>query len=220
MNTLIELVKLSTATVAFCAVIYGFDKWRRELVGKRKCELALEILEQFYKARNAILIIRRAGILKYETQEQNYQDNPFNVFYNRLNSQRDIISKINTLQFKYMALFGANDSKLLKPFNELNKLINEIIVTLDILHEDHTTYSDVRQGLPEHYKAQIIEMRSKVISSGENDDINIRLTQIIIDIENICQPIINTYIKPTTLEGTMSILHNICNALHRAVKKP
>jgi hypothetical protein len=42
------------ALLAAWAGLRGLDAWRRETVGRRKAEIAKEVLAQFYRARDAL----------------------------------------------------------------------------------------------------------------------------------------------------------------------
>ena len=58
------LAPVATAGAAWFAAIIayrGLNKWRAETIGKRKAELAEDVLADFYEAKGTILDARRPG---------------------------------------------------------------------------------------------------------------------------------------------------------------
>src|SRR5689334_4912630 len=53
-----EIAKNASLILAVFFAIYGIDAWRREFIGKRRMELAEEVLALFYQARDIIEEIR------------------------------------------------------------------------------------------------------------------------------------------------------------------
>ncbi|SRR5882724_263181 len=61
LNEMAGIAQSISITLAGLFAIYGFDAWRREFVGKRRMELAEEVLALFYQARDVIGEIRNPG---------------------------------------------------------------------------------------------------------------------------------------------------------------
>ncbi len=55
---LADFLQSVSIILACLTIILGVDAWRREFIGKRKIELAEDVLTRFYEARDAIARIR------------------------------------------------------------------------------------------------------------------------------------------------------------------
>lgn len=55
------LIRNVLVIIASIVAIYGIRAWRREFIGKRKIELAEEVLALFYETRDIIRYIRDPG---------------------------------------------------------------------------------------------------------------------------------------------------------------
>ena len=53
-----EALKDISILLAAWSVIYGIGAWRREFIGKRKIQLAEDVLALFYEAKDVIFWIR------------------------------------------------------------------------------------------------------------------------------------------------------------------
>ena len=121
-------------------VIFGVNAWRREYIGKRKLELAEEVLALFYEARDAIRYIRnpsgyvgegstRNAAPNESPEEKQISDNAYVVF-ERYNKRQDLFNKLYSMRYRYMAQFGKDSAK---PFDDLNKIVNDIFISARML---------------------------------------------------------------------------------------
>ena len=90
------IAEIIAASVASFAVIYGVNAWRREYVGKRKIELAEEVLALFYEARDVISYIRNPFSVAGEGSTRNAAPNESpeekQINDNPMSSLKDIIN--------------------------------------------------------------------------------------------------------------------------------
>jgi hypothetical protein len=56
--TIAEVIAASSPAIAALSFLYGVFAWKREFVGKRRIELAEDVLAKFYEAAEAIRAIR------------------------------------------------------------------------------------------------------------------------------------------------------------------
>jgi hypothetical protein len=59
-----DIIQSAAVTIASVVAIYGISAWKVEFLGKRRIELAEEVLALFYQVRDAIESIR--GSFGYE----------------------------------------------------------------------------------------------------------------------------------------------------------
>jgi hypothetical protein len=116
-----EFLKDLSIIVASCTAIYGIGSWRREYVGKKRAELAEEVLCLFYEARDAVQHIRnpfsrsnegssrKAG--ENETPEQKEAYDRAYVLFERFNTHIDLFSKMHSIRYRFMAQFGTDAGK-------------------------------------------------------------------------------------------------------------
>ena len=129
------------AIIAAClAIISGIDAWRREFIGKRRIELAEEVLAAFFEIKDAIAFIRgpfgnsdegksrKRG--NNETAEETQMLDRGYVVYERYEQRTDIFNKFNILKYKFMAAFGPETETI---FVECNKTLSSIFVSARLL---------------------------------------------------------------------------------------
>lgn len=118
------------ALVAATVAVRGYHKWQAETIGKRKIELAEEILAGFYNCREVIAWARfpgsvggegetrpgRSGSVETEAG-QRWRD----MYYwpiERLHAERDLFNGMQARKFRAMATFGRDRGK---DFEDLKK---------------------------------------------------------------------------------------------------
>jgi hypothetical protein len=193
---ILEIVNTIAIIIASVVAIYGINAWRKEFQGKRKIELAEEILSLFYEARDAISAIRSPFGFQGEgstrkpqegetPQEKQARDNAY-VVYERLDKRKEVFNKLHSKRYQFMARFGKEEAK---PFEELRHMVIEIKCAADQLAEIwcEVPYDEEdKKTLKEQRKEQ-----EKIFwYYGSSDPIVPRVEKIISDIEAICKPII------------------------------
>ena len=197
MNVLDSLQSISVivaSAIAAGTVIYGINAWRREYTGKRKLQLAEEVLALFYEARDAIVSIRNpfsyvgeGGSRKpadNETAEERRVNDQANIVFERYGKHQDLFSKINAIRYRYMAQFGKDSAK---SFDELNRIVTDIFASARMLayiwkeqgHRKWESEEAFQNHLDEMHKHEAVfwEMAS------DKDAITPRLEAVISEIE-------------------------------------
>jgi hypothetical protein len=199
-----NIIESVSVILAALAVIIGVDAWRREYLGKRRLELAEEVLALFYEARDVINYIRnpfgfggegstRNAAPNESPEEKQINDQAYVVF-ERYNKRQDLFNKLYSMRYRYMAQFGKDSAK---PFDELNKIVNDIFISARILsyywkdqsHRQWKSDTEFQHHLNEMQKHEAIFWYK-----GEDDSIIPRVDAVIINIEEQCLKIIS---KPT-----------------------
>ncbi|MGX5174279.1 hypothetical protein ACUR5C_09690 [Aliikangiella sp. IMCC44653] len=133
----LALIGQAVAIVAACwAIISGVGAWKREFIGKRRIELAEEILASFFEIKDAISYIRNPFSSGEEgktrkkgenesKEEEELLDRGYIVF-ERYESRKDAFVKFNTLKYKFMASFGQESEEI---FIECNRTLNSIFIS-------------------------------------------------------------------------------------------
>jgi len=203
------LVSISIIIAAW-AVIIGVNAWRREYVGKRRLELAEEVLALFYEARDVIRYIRnpfsfvgegstRNAAPNESPEEKQLTDNAYVVF-ERYNKRQDLFNKLYSMRYRYMARFGRDSAK---PFDDMHKIVNEIFISARMLphywkeqgQRDRKNDQEFQRHLEEMHKHEAIFWEM----SPDKDPIMPRVNAVISDIEaqsnRIIEPTLSQRIK-------------------------
>jgi hypothetical protein len=196
-----EMVKVlgSAATAgAACYAAYiasrGLEKWRAETIGKRKAELAEDVLADFYEAKDIIVAARNPGslggegdtrqALAGETDEETRYRNALWRTIERLDKKREFFAQLDARRYRFRAYFGADAAK---PYDDLVSVHAEIKIAARMLietHREHYTAAGSAPALREKWQA--------IIGWGVSgqDELAKRLDRIVEDMESTCRPII------------------------------
>lgn len=180
---------------AACTGVYiayrGLTKWRGETVGKRKIELAEEVLADFYQARDIIKAARspfgyaHEGLSRQKGEDETEEDtrilNSYFAATERLASKADFFAETWARRYRFTAVFGPEAAKA---YDDLFEVRNEIIVSVRSLisaHGHRLSASD-----------QVAKARweNTIWSSAEDDPIPGRLDRVVETIEKTCRPAI------------------------------
>lgn len=192
-----------SASIIFASLvaIYSIDAWRREFVGKRRMELAEEILALFYQAKDIIEMIRnpvgfggegqsRKPAPRERPEDKAALDQAF-VLIERYNQHLDLFARIHALRYRFMAQFGFDAAK---PFDDLNLLINELLLAARRMARFSTGPERVFRSDAEleKHQAQADELDRIYYSGGSDDPIRPRVDQLVGEMERTCRGVIES----------------------------
>ncbi len=196
----LEIIQAISIIVASLVAIYGIGSWRREVHGKRKIELAEEVLALFYQANDVINYMRFPGSYGYEgesresseneTKEQKKVRNNAYVLIERYQPEKEIFSELQSLRYRFMAIFGKDSAN---PFEDLRILKNRLFLSSNRLSR---LWSENLESIKsEKERNTIIKSIEKEElyfwdDFSENDVVKPQLQKIIEKIEQICLPIL------------------------------
>lgn len=189
-----SIAVILASLIASGTVIYGVKAWRQEYIGKRKIELAEEVLSLFYEARDVISYIRspfgqvgegstRNAAPNESPEEKQINDNAYVVF-ERYNKRQDLFNKLYSMRYRYMAQFGKDSAK---PFNDLNKIVKDIFISARMLshywkqqgHRQWKSDAEFKHHLNEMHKHEAVFWET----GSDEDTILPRVNAVISDIE-------------------------------------
>lgn len=192
----VELLKalpsIVTAGAAIVGVVIakaGLENWRRETIGKRKAELAEEVLADFYQARDIIKAAQspfgysHEGLSRQKGENETEEDtrilNSYFAATERLASKADFFAETWARRYRFTAVFGPEAARA---YDDLFEVRNEIIVSVRSLisaHGQHLSASD---------RAAKARWENTIWSGGDDDPIPGRLDRIVETIEKTCRP--------------------------------
>src|SRR6202012_4354907 len=107
--------------------LLGINEWRRQTVGKRKIELAEQVLASFYEAGDLFVWVRSPAAFggEGETRQAEGEDenvrrsrNTYFVPIERMQKHSELFAKLQSQRYSFMALFG---SDAVAPFDALRQ---------------------------------------------------------------------------------------------------
>ncbi len=177
-----ELATGAGAALGGWAALRGVNAWRTETVGRRKAELAEEVLAQFYRARDA-LIWARLPADGAEPSPDGAAAAPaggrsMSAPIERLTQASQVFSELQASRYRFMAYFGEEAAR---PFDELRKLHAEVVEAAGRLIRAQGK-GGAAQDSADH----------ATIGWGpqEQDQLAHRLDSAVRAIERICRPLI------------------------------
>jgi len=195
----VAILKEISLLIGIWVAIYGIDSWRREHKGKRQIELAEETLALFYEARDVIAYIRSIFSYSSETEDiargENETDERYearkraSIVFKRYNANQELFNKIHAMRYRFMAQIGKEKAE---PFDELRKIVNEILVSARMLSQLWSRHHfRTQEQEDKHYES--IERHEAIFYQGidEEDPIIPRLNKLISEIEITCNAIIS-----------------------------
>ncbi len=126
-SIILQVVSLLATVIAAGTAIWGICAWRREYTGKRRIDLAEEILALVYEARDVLASVRSP--LGQENKGQTCPGAPdatdkekamlcaAYIPIERCSSRQEIFARIRSLRYRFMAQHGKDAGQ---PFEELD----------------------------------------------------------------------------------------------------
>jgi hypothetical protein len=180
------------AVVAGWAGVRGLNAWRTETVGRRKTELAEEVLAGFYRARD-VLTWARFPVSQHDNGAGNVRPAPgtdgdelerSEIFtpVDRLTRESQVFSELQASRYRFMAYFGEEAAR---PFDQIRAIHSEII---DSAHNLIRTYGQEQTDMEEARRNRWEEAIGW--GEGEGDPLSKRLDLAVRAIEQTCRPLI------------------------------
>ncbi len=133
----IDLMQGVSVIIASIIALFGINAWRKEFVGKRRMDLAEEVLTLFYQAKDVIRWMRHPASLPIEsatrkpesteTPEQRGIKDLAYVFSKRYEQHSELFSRIHALRYRAMIQLCRDASV---PFDELKSILDDLFTDL------------------------------------------------------------------------------------------
>lgn len=194
-----EILQAISIIIASFAAVYGIIAWRNEHLGRRKIDLAEEVLCGIYEIRDLIKMIRNPFGYVDEGNSRKKNDNESKeesdiydqayVVYERYNKVKDKFHQFLSLEYRYIANFGKEADF---PFVTIKQVVNQIFHASDMLARFYWK----RQGrIPmddkqfnEHLE-QMHQHEATFWEHSKEDEINIKVDKAINYCERICNAV-------------------------------
>lgn len=196
---------LGTITMAIGAclggwsAIRGVNAWHDEVVGRRKAELAEEVLAQFYRARDVLVWARLpAEGARIEPAGAPGHAPSLSSPVERLTVESQLFSELQASRYRFMAYFGQTSAR---PFDEVRAIHSEVVRSVEALARDAGAL-DVASNHRRKVLRQTIGW-----GGSDEDELSRRLDNAIAAIEGVCRPLIHDPARPASPAG--AFLHRL-----------
>lgn len=198
MEALAEFLASLSLIIACWTAIIGINAWRREFMGKRKIELAEEVLALFYEIEDALRDIRNPmsyvgeGSTREKQEDETEKDtanrNRAFVVYERYRRHQDKVAHLRSLKYRCMARFE-NGADAAEPFDDMVKIFNELFFAAQILPDywqRQGTFTDRDEEFKAHLKEKW-EFESVIWAGRKEDTFTPKIIAMIEKAEKMCQ---------------------------------
>jgi hypothetical protein len=175
------------ALVAGWAALRGLGAWRSELVGRRKTELAEEILAQFYRARDVLTWARTPVVHGKSARADGAgglsRNQALSAPIERITEESELFSQLHANRYRFIAYFGEGAASA---FEEIRAVHAEVVAAAgDLMRGDGNPAAEA-----EHEARR--ENWEGTIGWGlrKDDRIPARIDHAVRKIEQICLPLI------------------------------
>src|SRR5690606_37935251 len=147
---------IETGAVVAAAWVGGkaLNTWRREMIGRKRADLAEQTLAAFYEAREIIRAARHPGSFDHEGQsrppvegetdrEASYRNSVY-VPAERLLSHNELFARLEASKYRFMALFGKEHAK---PFDTIKRVRNRVLISSGMLIRSYRELWEEREEL-------------------------------------------------------------------------
>jgi len=200
-SDILNILQSISIIIASCVAIYGINSWRREIIWKRKYELAEETLSLFYEVKDCFDIIRNP--FSHEGEGNTRKSNPDEslddkklydsayVVFERYERRKEPFIKLFTIKYRFISVFGSEKAN---SFDEIKKIIDSLFSAANILARNYWKNQGKIEMNDEQFKTHSDNMKKYEAifwSDIENPDVvREKIDSIINDMESICQSIL------------------------------
>lgn len=173
------------ALVGGWAALRGLGTWRSELVGRRKTELAEEVLAQFYRARDVLTWARTPAVREQAAPANDARGVSWNQALSapieRITEESELFSQLHANRYRFIAYFGEGASSA---FEEIRSVHGEVVAAAGELVRDNA--KPAAEGEPQR------KVWEGAIGWGQlrDDRTSARVDDAVRRIEQICLPLI------------------------------
>lgn len=183
-----ELLTGLAALVAGWAALRGLGTWRSELVGRRKTELAEEVLAQFYRARDVLTWARTPALREHarraaEAHGGGNWNQALSAPIERITEESELFSQLHADRYRFIAYFGEAASSA---FEEIRSVHAEVVAAAGELVRDNADPAAEAEAQREIWEGAI------GWGQREDDRIPARVDNAVWQIEQICLPLIQS----------------------------
>ncbi len=202
LETASRIISSIAAIIVSVAAVCGVTSWWREFRGKRRAELAEEVLAIFYQVRDAIRYMRNpTGYLgegesrksrENETEKEKEAGDRAHVMFVRYDHHSELFAKLRTTRYRFMAQLG---NKAGEPFDDMEHILTKLLVAarmLATLWAETRVYTSCDSRRVQKHHESVKKYEAVFYGTFcDQDEIHSRLEAAVSAMEETCRPIIS-----------------------------
>lgn len=197
---LLDVVRTLATLAGVGVAIWGVNKWRREQVGKRQCELAEDTLAIVYEAQSVFDHVRspmsfegegssRRAEAAESPQIKAQRDQNF-IPLERLQRHESFFERVVALQPRVRAVLGRKASE---PLAEILKMRSDIVVAARMLsHFSEQLRDELDPEVRRSSRPQREQHESTKWKLSDDDDIDRRIRNATARLEQLLEPVLRS----------------------------
>jgi hypothetical protein len=187
---LAEIVKLAAFVIPSFTAIYAIDAWLREFRGKKKYELAEEVLTLTYDCRDRLKQIRNPA--SYPGEVSSDAPDKTNIVLWRYDKKKEPFDRLFAIRFRFAALFGAAAAESLEHFKLAVYDLLSAAQSLTALRAVSAEYRAAlkKEGLNETQEAIEKAWRTIYGIFSERDEYDAKINTIVAQVEEVCRSVL------------------------------
>lgn len=185
--------------IAAAVAAYSVNSWRREYVGRKKIELAGEILEDFYRARDVIVQARHNSSLGDEGSSRPHHEMEteditrlLDAYYapaERLLNESELFIRLDGLRYRAMVHFGKESGA---PFDMIRIARNRVISAGTWLVRSYRDPRLVSERRRQRLDANIDRWEARIWGGmDDEDEIANDVDAAVEAMEALCRPLLS-----------------------------
>jgi hypothetical protein len=193
-DQLAPLVQAGMVLVTGIVAIRGLSAWRQQLIGKRRAELAEQVLVNFYAARDALKLARVRGFrseegesrkpVENEDEQVKMMRNTYFIPIERLMKEKAVFANLQAQRYTFGAYFG---NPAITPFDTILEKHNVIFSTAEVLIRS-AQYDRAHQAVAVAQDNLLDELGWG--KRERPDDTDRAIDAAVLEIETLCRPVL------------------------------
>ena len=165
--------------------IQRLNAWHRETVGRRRIELAEEVISDFYEARDILRWVRSPFAYSHEGKERPGREkeshdvqrvrDTYHVQIERLTKRSELFARMNARKYRVIATYGPEAAA---PYDKIQTVHSQIIISAQpIMWALEKSPSDWEKGMLPKWRATIWE------GSDDKDEVKAEIDAAVAEVE-------------------------------------
>jgi len=179
---------ISDAMVAIAAIlgIAGLWQWRKELIGRSKFEiatkmtlLALQFRDEFNFARGMATFKGEAADREKQDDEAREESQVLDEYYARIKRFHKVqgtLQKLSQAGWEAEVLLSDQDTKLVKPFEDL---VKQLYISIEIYFSEQNRMSKSKMPMPQDDSGYLMRHHEVIYTRGADDELSKKVDEAV-----------------------------------------
>ena len=189
LNIVSEWISLiSDAIIAIAAIlgVAGLWQWRKELIGRSKFEIATKMMLLSLQFRDEFNFARGMATFKGEAADREKQDDEareesqvLDEYYARIKRFHKVqgtLQKLSQAGWEAEVLLSDQDTKLVKPFEDL---VKQLYISIEIYFSEQNRMSKSKMPMPQDDSGYLMRHHEVIYTRGADDELSKKVDEAV-----------------------------------------